>query len=81
MYHCCQQILEIERNDEEIIVQQDQILNKMHLKYLERIKRFEKQLNIQKFKRGVNVNIPPPTICSKNDYQKKYNWPDWNYSK
>ena len=87
VYNCCKQILEIERKDEEIMVQQDQIslMNEIHFRYLENIERLEKQLNIQKFKkcksrlafkRAVNIDIPPVITCSKNDYQKQHNWPD-----
>ena len=87
VYNSCKQILEIERRDEEIMVQQDQIslMNEVHFKYLEKIERLEKQLNIQKlkngksrlaFKRAVNIDIPPAIICSKKDNQKKHNWPD-----
>ena len=36
VYNCCKQILEIERKDEEIMVQQDQIslMNEIHFRYL-----------------------------------------------
>ena len=87
VYNCCKQILEIERKDEEIMVQQDQIslMNEIHFRYLENIERLEKQLKSQKFKncksrlafkRAVTIDIPPVITCSKNDYQKQHNWPD-----
>ena len=76
VYNCCKQILEIERKDEEIMVQQDQIslMNEIHFRYLENIERLEKQLNIQKFKncksrlafkRAVNIDIPPVLLVAR----------------
>ena len=89
VYNSCKQILEIERKDEEIMVQQDQIslMNEIHFKYLEKIERLENQLNIKKLKndrsrlafvQAVSIDIPPAIVCSKNDYKKKPPWPDQN---
>ena len=86
VYNSCKQILEIERKDEEIMVQQDQIslMNEIHFKYLEKIERLENQLNIKKLKNGrsrlafVSIDISPAIVCSENDYKKKHPWPDWN---
>ena len=89
VYNCCKQILEIERKDEDIMVQQDQIslMNEAIFKYLDKIACLEKELS--KFRksqngnyslscmRAVNIDIPPTVILEKTENQKRQPWPDW----
>ena len=89
MYNCCKQILEIERKDEDLMVQQDQIslMNEAIFKYLDKIEYLEKELsNLRKshnrnhnlsFMRAVNIDIPPTVILEKTENQKRHPWPDW----
>ena len=89
VYNCCKQILEIERKNEEIIVQQDQIalMNDAYLEKLERIKKLENELqtfrkyhlNRRKslvFIRAVNIDILPSVLNSKSNPMQKHPWPD-----
>ena len=89
VYNCCKQILEIERKNEDIMVQQDQIalMNDAYLEKLERIEKLEKELQMFRkhhknrrkslsFTRAVNIDIPPAVLSSKSNPMKRNPWPD-----
>ena len=88
VYNCCKQILEIERKNDEIIVQQDQIalMNDAYLEKLERIEKLEKEWQrFQKyhqnrkslvFTRALNIDIPPAALKNKNNPMQKRPCPD-----
>ena len=90
LYNCYEQILEIKRKNEDIIVQQDQIalINDAYLEKLERIEKLENELQVLQiyhqnrrkslvFTRAVNIDILPAVLNCKCNPMQKHPWTDF----